>query len=263
MDQKGDAEVDSKSSGDAIMIINNPQGAACDYQPKEGTLDMLTEVGVPQGAACDSQPGMFVRDLNDSQSAARDSQPGRLARDLNDSQSAACDSQPGMKFGANLNEKMLNMTPIGLDTPKRKLLWSPETPRGRSRKYSIGEAASPDLRRRIDGVLLINGRYAIPVDDHDIGQATMGMASLNIDRQDVTDNINVIGEGKMCTGNSVYIEKKNSPPTLKTKKRGRMGRAKRSSKRMTDPKQKLIPDMIKKKAKDGIEDNNHEPEAHD
>ena len=54
-----------------------------------------------------------------------------------------------LRIGKNANIELLNTTPIGINSPKRRLNWSPETPQGRARKYSIGETASPSLKRRV------------------------------------------------------------------------------------------------------------------
>ena len=148
----------------------------------------------------------------------------------------------GLGFGSNLDEDILNLTPIGLNSPKRRLLWSPETPDGRSRKYSIGETASPNLKKRISGVIAINGRYAIPSLDNGIELTAVGIESLSLDKH---ENIQTTQGMEDIVQKPTKLKRKS--PTLKVKtsaRRGR-GRGKKSHVRPRDPKQMLISDMVK------------------
>ena len=183
--------------GAEIILHADPQGAACNFQPLKDL----------QGSACDFQPDVKVSVQKDLQDTACDFQQSEGSSSVQDPQGAAFNFQrksgkgrneglmnmmhiraipkqkqqrqihngdEGLGFGSNLDEDILNLTPIGLNSPKRRLLWSPETPDGRSRKYSIGETASPNLKKRISGVIAINGRYAIPSLDNGIELTALG-----------------------------------------------------------------------------------------
>ena len=143
----------------------------------------------------------------------------------------------GLILGMNASEEVLNTTPVGIYSPKRRLVWTPETPRGKSKKYSIGETVSPCLKERNNGIILINGRYAIPCDERSVVSTTMGLGALNL-----CDNVE---ENSMKKG-----KEKRSSPTMKTGARTPRGRGRRNKSIKIDPKQKLLPQMIQRRAGD-------------
>ena len=118
---------------------HDPQGAACDLQFLENnTRDQ-------RNAACDSQP-----------------QPTVIAKDTGAIPRKKTQRPSRTDLGMHAGREILNETPVDINSPKRRLVWSPETLSGRSRKYSIGEAASPRLRQEIPGVISLDGQCAIP-----------------------------------------------------------------------------------------------------
>ena len=134
----------------------------------------------------------------------------------------------------------MNETPIGVNSPKRHLAWSPETPGGRSRKYSIGDTASPRLRQNVSGVIPLNGRFAIPSIDNDMADTIHGLDDLDIDGGEVKDVLMTEEkESKVIEKGLLKLKWKNtvSPRLVR-------GRKKRSVKRPLVPGQKLITDMV-------------------
>ena len=123
-----------------------------------------------------------------------------------------------------------------MNSSKRRLAWSPETPKGRSRKYSIGETASPSLKQRISGVISLNRRFAIPSGNQEVEGANTGMEGLILEDDSKSANIQQLKKKK----------KKNSPTlvSLKTGVRSSRGRTRRNTSKRVDPKQKLISDMM-------------------
>ena len=181
----------------------------------------------PQSAARNFQP---VFD-NGPQSAACDFQPEKAEKDP---RKKLQDQTPRWLLGKNVKESILSTTPIGIGSPKRKLVWSPETPRGKSEKFSIGETASKGLLEDVPGVMLVHGRFAIPSINPIMEVATLGIEALNLS-DDKTQKQEKRGE------------KKKSSPTLKVGTKTPRGRGRRKFQKKVDPKQKLLPDMIREK----------------
>ena len=224
----------------------DPQSAACDFQPVKANVHLQD----PQGAACDFQPEKAGL-LHDPQDAACDFQPEKAGL-LHDPQGSACDFQPekagricailkrkkeslrkvdvsGLTLGSNASVEILNSTPVGFNSPKRRLIWSPETPRGKSSKYTIGETS--------------NGRCAFPCDGQDVVTTTLELEALKL-----CDDMEEKGKEFMMKKESGKNKGKGNSPTLKTGAKTPRGRGRRCKSVKMDPRQKLIPQMIGRKA---------------
>ena len=246
------AACDSQS-GTESALPKDSQSAACDFQPDVGNACPNEDL---QGTACDFQPDTESAFTEDLQSAACDSQPEKAEKIIGDvghseklkaisNEKKLHGQSKSLKLilGKNANEDLMNTTPVGIHNPKRRLVWSPETPTGRSRKYSIGEKASPSLKRKISGVLPINGRYAIPSADIDVETTILGIGTLDFNDDGQIRNV---GNGE---------KKKGGSPVLKTGARTPKGRGRRNGSRRVDPKQKLISDMLHGKARKEVDCN--------
>ena len=91
------------------------------------------------------------------------------------------------------------------------------------------------MKDEISGLMMVHGRYAIPSMGQDVDLATMGMGGLNLSED--SKIMEVRGEGK----------KKKCSPTLKTGVKTPRGRGRRNTPKRVDPKQKLLPEMIRGK----------------
>ena len=131
------------------------QGAACNFQECEEN----SQNSDPQGAACDSQTLKTGSHSTDLQGAACNFQPqfgdAGIDQKTTDGLDTCIGDATGVNVGAipkrkaqkapvfplgkKVGEDILNTTPVRLNSPKQRLIWSPETPTGRSRKYSIND----------------------------------------------------------------------------------------------------------------------------
>ena len=152
-------------------------------------------------------------------------------------------------LGLDASCEVLSGTPIGVNSPKRKLAWTPETPNGRSRKYSIGDNASPKLRQNVSGVITLNGRFAIPSMDSEITDTIDGLDELKINVSE-TDGVIMTEDkdSKVARSGVGNLKSKVVPNSIKGKKKRK---AKRS---LITPGQKLITDMLNEK----LENSNNE-----
>ena len=137
---------------------------------------------------------------------------------------------------------MLSETPVGISSPKRRLMWSPQTPGGRSRKYSIEDIASPKLklRQNVPGVISTNGRYAVPSAHGTITETINGIDGLRICglKEEVKKEEVVLGAGE----DKKKATTSNNKMTPRSHKGGRKRKSVRRS--LLTPGQKLITDMI-------------------
>ena len=88
----------------------------------------------------------------------------------------------------------------------------------------------------------INGRFAIPSNQHEVKLTTIGMGALDLNEK---------GE----TGGKKENKKRGSP-TMKLGARTPRGRGKRNSSKRVDPKQKLISTMLYLKGENDRDRNN-------
>ena len=226
-------------------LKEDPQSTACDFQPDVGTAQSNED---QQSAACDFQSETDTAHTSDSQGAACDSHsdsvPGQaesgrkcgttqILKNLKKLQGQF--KTPKLILGKNASEELMETTPVGKDSPKRRLIWSPETPVGKSLKYSIGESASPSLKKRISGVISVNGRFAIPSNQQEVEMTTLGIKALGLNEN-----------GQSWNG-AKKENKKRGSPTMKIGGRTPRGRGRRNNSRCADPKQKLISDMMQMK----------------
>ena len=141
-----------------------------------------------------------------------------------------------------------------MQSPKRRLIWSPETPSGRPRKYSIGEAGSPKLRKGEDGVIEFGGRVTFPSLEGEINDTIDGLKGLKLP-DDLNLNMNasdsILNLG--VTGNS---------PTLKLKDvTGVKDKRRRKSKKIRVlPGQKLLTEMMGKGKVGGVKNTGNDEE---
>ena len=82
-------------------------------------------------------------------------------------------------------------------------------------KYSIGETASPSLKKRISGVMSVNGRFAIPSNQQGVEMTTLGIRALDLNEDGQSRN----GARKE--------NKKRGSPTIKIGGRTPRGRGKK------------------------------------
>ena len=196
-----------------------------------------------QGATCDIQPLIDApRDITDEISAGQ--VDGMRAK------GAIPKKRPvrphRVIIGANAKSELLTLTPTRVNSPKRQLMWSPETPGGRARKYSIGDSASPSLRKESSGVIELGERYAFPTET---GELIDGIKGLNLVEGDEISGDRV---GDSLAVGTPRLDGKIKPTVARGKKR--IGRAKRS---LVIPGQKLITDMFEDKGHgDGNEKRN-------
>ena len=188
----------------------------------------------PQGAACDLQS---TNDIAQTEGVNQDviyKNTGTIPKRRNIGLGKVV-------IGAGATRKQLLETPVGRNSPKSHLAWSPETPLGRPRKYSIGEAGSPVLRKETAGVIQLDGRIAFPSLEGDMGDMIRGIEDLRMPDE---------SDSRLELGGESPILKLKEVTTVKSSKK------KRAKKLKLLPGQKLLTDMmVKEKAEDTLKND--------
>ena len=223
---------------------DDPQGAACDLQisekdqgEKDSISQNLNSYQNSKGAACDlhspTNRGEEMTKYDCGTVCSQKKVTGAIPKKI------IC-PKPRLDLGLNATIEMLNETPVGISSPKRRLMWSPQTPGGRSRKYSIEDIASHKLRQNVPGVISTNGRYAVPSAHGTITETINGIDGLRICglKEDVKNEEVVLGAGE----DKKKATTSNNKMTPRSHKGGRKRKSVRRS--LLTPGQKLITDMI-------------------
>ena len=141
-------------------------------------------------------------------------------------------------LGLNATSDQMNETPVGIFSPKRRLFLSPETPKGRSRKYSIGDALGASRSGEVSGVIELDGRYAFP----SMEETVEGLESLNL-------TSNLLDEDKPNRQEEVpkQVGDEGLEPLRVRANIGRRNRRGRGAKKPSlTPGQKLITNMFRR-----------------
>ena len=161
-------------------------------------------------------------------------------------------------LGMNAGKDILNETPIGINSPKRKLIWSPETPDGRSRKYSIGDNEHLKMNKDILGVIPLIDGCAIPSWNGDINETTNDLGALILREK---DDRPALANSEQVDGMNLVVgmsEKRVlSGPKRTAKAVGRKVRARRNknTSKSNNPDQRLITDMLDKGSGNVLDNN--------
>jgi len=270
------------------QVYSDPQASACDFQPEQSGL---------LGAACDFQSERDDVASHDPQGAGCDFQACERSSQIQDPKGAACDlqffmneggiNQEGEDFdpqhhqnvtgndtgaipkkrtqkisritlGMNAGKDILNETPIGINSLKRKLIWSPETPDGRSRKYSIGDNEHQKMNQDILGVIPLNDGCAIPSWNGDVNETTNDLGALILSEKDARPSL---ANSEQVDGMNLVVGKSEkrvlSGPKRTAKAVGRKVRARRNknTSKSNNSDQRLITDMLDKGSGNVVDDN--------